>query len=131
MNLYLVSVALLILHFAALSILVSVLRVRERTMFGSSLDIQSWLYRSMRAQGNAAEYLAVIVPVLLFFSVAHGDLLAWWFAPLVVATRVLHSLGILLASSMSKPHVFRAIAGGVTYFILIRMGIVLMTIAMG
>lgn len=122
----------LILHFAMLSMLVSLVRNRSKTLFGTrGDDMSSLLYRSVRAHGNSAEYLSAFLPALLFLAAGRGANTPLWLCYGIVGSRVVHAAGILLSQDPEKSHPLRVIGTVGTYGCLVRVGTSLARAAVG
>ena len=82
MNVYLLCAAILVILYFLLSLNVSRNRVRLRIGIGSD-DLRTGpLSKSIRAQGNAAEYIPIFVALFLYFNTVGA---AAWVSWVVIA----------------------------------------------
>jgi len=103
---------LTVLLFAGLSAYVSVLRGKYKTKLGDNAEPE--VLRAVRAQGNAAEYIAVLLLMLFFAEMLGGNrTVLHVVGGLILLARVLHAYGILATSQAVR------IAGaGINYLVL-------------
>ncbi len=94
----------------------NVTRMRARTQ-GSQVptDPASRLFIAIRAHGNAAEYIPMLVVLFLLVGARSPG---WVAVPLIVAAtfaRLLHAFGTLAGTTMAVPNVPRQVGAGLTY----------------
>ncbi len=114
-DVYLLCSGVLVLHFFVLSAWVSALRGGEKIMFGHGSQELSPLHRAVRAHGNAAEYLGLIVAIFLYWHLAGAAEWVAWTACAVTLARLLHATGLWLSPGSNRPHVLRVVGTMVTY----------------
>lgn len=111
--------ALLVLFFGALSFNVS--RVRRKRRSDASVTEEA-LTKAIRAHGNAAEYVPILVAGLLYLqSVAAGPFVSG-LAVAALACRLMHAAGMFLIPNVNERHPLRFIGALGTYFCLFAMG---------
>ncbi|MEP6560268.1 MAG: MAPEG family protein [Nakamurella sp.] len=87
-------VALLGLLLFSLGLRVSVLRGKQRVLFGSTNNPADPLFRAVRAHGNAAEYIPTLAVLMLLVS---ARVATWWPALLCLLAltfRVIHAVAL-------------------------------------
>jgi uncharacterized membrane protein YecN with MAPEG domain len=88
------------LLFAGLSAYVSSLRMKHKTALGDNTEPA--VLRAVRAQGNCAEYIGLIVVMLLLAEISRGDrTLLHVMGGSFFAARGLHAFGILAQQGMA------------------------------
>ncbi len=103
------------LLFAGLSIHVSILRIRLKTSLGDNSDAR--VLRAVRAQGNCAEYIAILFLMLLLAEMTGGNsAVLHVMGGTILATRTFHAIGIL-----GNKHLARAMASGFNYVVLVGL----------
>ena len=82
------------LLFAGLSVNVSRLRGKYKTALGDNSEPE--VLRAVRAQGNCAEYLAILFVMLLLAELMRGDdTILHMFGGGIFLARVLHAYGVI------------------------------------
>ena len=87
-------VALLALLLFLLGLRVSVLRGRQRVLFGSTNDPADPLFRAVRTHGNASEYIPTLALLMLLVG---ARIPSWWTATLCILAltfRVVHAAAL-------------------------------------
>ncbi|MBC7995882.1 MAG: MAPEG family protein [Rhizobacter sp.] len=123
MNIVLLCTGFLVILYAALSVNVSRVRRQGR---GSSRATETQLTQAVRAHGNAAEYIPLLVVLLLYLNAAAPG--TWLAALAVLATlsRVVHAAAMLIATTLDQRHRLRFIGALGTYLALFGLGGVLL-----
>jgi uncharacterized membrane protein YecN with MAPEG domain len=127
MSAFLLSAAILVLLYAALSTNVSLMRLRKRKSPGIT---EAELTKAVRAHGNASEYIPLFVALFLYLhSIQAGPFLA---GVAVVATlsRILHAAGMFLIASVTQRHPLRFLGALGTYICLFVFGAALLSRAL-
>jgi len=98
-----------------LGLAVSALRMQSSRFNASSVEIDSLLHRVVRAHGNTAEFVPLLVVLILFLG-SHNPA-DWTVACIIGATacRFLLAAGLVFARSMSQPNPLRFIGALGTY----------------
>jgi len=124
MTVAVVSAALLGLLVLGLGFVVSIARVRSKTVTGVGAP-EDFLTKAVRAHANAAEYAPVLMVLFLIdglaleqdvsrpadaFGLVEGLIVA------VAASRFVHAAGFLLCRTLEKPHLLKGLGAVVTYF---------------
>ncbi len=123
-NIATLCIAILIVFYGALSCNVSRVRRNRRT----DLTItEATLTKAVRAHGNAAEYIPLLVAGLLYLSSTSPGILLDALAVAVLISRLLHAAGTLLAATIDDPHPLKFMGGLGTYFCLFALGGALLT----
>ena len=115
MNVYLLCSALLVILYFSLSFHVSMCRKRTNKLFGTVEDATSELDKAIRTQGNAGEYIPILVALFLYFHSAAPGSWVLWTAIIVTIARFCHAAGMLLSPTLHKPHPLRFIGALLTY----------------
>jgi uncharacterized protein len=109
----------------------NVTRIRNLTgkAGGSQLpqDPTSRLLIAVRAHGNAAEYVPILVVLFLLVGARSP---AWLAIPLIMAAtlaRLLHAYGMLTSRSLAMPTKAREIGAGATYFVGLSLAVAAIT----
>jgi uncharacterized membrane protein YecN with MAPEG domain len=85
---------LTVLLFAGLSVYVSSLRGKYKTVLGDNSEPA--VMRAVRAQGNCAEYIGILFLMLLLAEMSGGDSIALHvIGGTIFASRALHAYGVL------------------------------------
>ncbi len=107
MTVALVCIGLLGLLVFGLGLGVSLTRGRSNTVIGHSADPTDPLHKMVRAHGNTIEYAPMLA--LLIFVLGTRDPSTWvvWCMGLATASRYLIAAGLVLSSSLDKPHPLR------------------------
>jgi hypothetical protein len=125
MNVYLLCAAILVILYFLLSLNVSRNRVRLRIGIGSD-DLRTGpLSKSIRAQGNAAEYIPIFVALFLYFNTVGAAAWVSWVVIAVTACRILHPIGMFLSADLNGPQVFRFLGASGSYVGGIALGVAL------
>lgn len=122
MNLVVLCSAFLVLLYALLSVNVSRIRLQSH---GSLRQKEAHLTQAVRAHGNAAEYIPLIVAVLLYLDHAAPSQLLSITAVAAAASRVLHVGAMLWASSVPLRQKLRFAGAVGTYVSLLALGFAL------
>ena len=111
----LVCVALLGILLFGLGFAVSITRGRTGTAAGSSSDPSDGLHKLVRAHANTSEYVAMLAVLILILGTREPS--TWGVASMVGATasRYLLASGIVLSSTLEKPHPLRFLGALGTY----------------
>jgi len=100
------------LLFAGLSVNVSMVRGKHKTALGD--DTEPSVLRAARAQGNCAEYIGIVVIMLLLAEISRGDdTILHVFGGLFFAGRAIHAYGILGQETM-----LRTVGAAINYLVL-------------
>lgn len=123
MNIVVLCAAFLVILYVALSVNVSRVRLQGR---GSSRATEAQLTQAVRAHGNAAEYIPLLVVLLLYLdSVAPGPGVTA-LAALGALSRTLHAAAMLVATTLDQRHRLRFIGALGTYLALLGLGAMLL-----
>ena len=108
-------VAALALLLFGLSMAITSVRLRTKVLVGAPADPTSLLAKLVRAQGNTAEYAAILA--LLMLAQRAGPNPSWVTALMLLAVgaRVLFAIGMVTCESLAKPNVVRGLGAGGTY----------------
>lgn len=101
-----------------LGLYVSILRGTSGELFGTPANVESKLYKAIRAHGNAIEYGPI--SAILFLALSLVTEISNWIAISIITLtvcRYLNALGLIIQPSKSKPHVLRSIGGLGTYIL--------------
>jgi uncharacterized membrane protein YecN with MAPEG domain len=100
-----------------LGLAVSALRMRSGTFDAGSVVVDSALQRVVRAHGNTAEFVPLLVVLVLFLGARNPT--AWTVACIVGVTicRFLLVIGLVFAGSMSRPNLPRFAGALGTYLL--------------
>ena len=111
----LICVALLGILLFGLGFAVSGTRGRTNTIAGTSGDPADRLYKLVRAHGNTSEYVAMLAVLILI--VGSREPSTWGVVSMIGATasRYLLAAGIILSSTLEKPHPLRFVGALGTY----------------
>ena len=115
MTIALVCVALLGILLFGLGFAVSLTRGRTNTTAGSSGDPADGLHKAVRAHGNTSEYVGMLAVLILVLGSREPS--TWGIISMIGATvsRYLLAAGILLSSTLEKPHPLRFVGALGTY----------------
>jgi uncharacterized membrane protein YecN with MAPEG domain len=115
MHIALICIGLLGLLVFGLGFAVSMTRGRSEIVIGCPEDPTHALHKMIRAHGNTTEYAPILA--LLIFIVGSRDPGTWSVGWMVAATasRYLIASGILLSSTLEKPHPLRFLGAIGTY----------------
>ena len=111
----LVCISLLGLLVFGLGFAVSTLRGLKETLTGSSDDPEDSLHKLLRAHGNTTEYAAILA--ILMYALGSMSPATWvlWFMVIATVSRYAIALGLILSSTMARPHPLRFIGAMGTY----------------
>src|SRR5260221_594185 len=127
MNVYLFCSAILVMLYFLLAFNVSMHRMRARTGVGGGSDPSGPLNRSIRAHGNAAEYIPLFVLLFLYFGFAGAASWIRWVVVVVTVCRLLHPLSLSLSADLNKAQPLRFLSwvgpygGGLTFGVAILL----------
>ena len=115
MNVAITCIGLLGVLVFALGFAVSLTRARTETAAGHAADPSDSLHKIVRAHGNTTEYAAILA--VLMWLAASQNAATWvlWTIGAATASRYLLAAGILLSSSLEKPHPLRFVGALGTY----------------
>jgi len=116
MNIYVLCSAILAILYFLLSFNVSMNRAQTKIGVGTDNLPSGSLNKSIRAQGNASEYIPLLVVMFLYFNSVGTTGWIEWVVIAVTVCRILHPLGMYLSPDLHKPQVFRFIGALGTYF---------------
>jgi uncharacterized protein len=119
MNTVLLCAALLVILYAALSVNVSRVRIQGR---GSSRATEAQLTQAVRAHGNAAEYIPLLVVLLLYLDSVSPSPFVTTMAVVAVLSRLLHAAAMLIAGNINQRHRLRFVGALGTYAALFGLG---------
>jgi uncharacterized membrane protein YecN with MAPEG domain len=105
------------------------LRVLTGKVGGSQLtqDPTSKLFIAVRAHGNAAEYVPILVVLFLLVGARSPE---WLALPLIIAAtlaRLLHAYAMLTSRSLAVPTTAREIGAGATYLLGLGLAVAAIT----
>lgn len=123
MNIVVLCSAFLVVFYAALSVNVSRVRLQGRD---SPRVTETQLNHAIRAHGNAAEYIPLIVALLLYLNVAAPSTLVSFAAVVATLSRVLHATAMLLVADARQRQRLRFVGALGTYASLFVLGGVLL-----
>ena len=123
MNTVLLCTAFLVILYAALSVNVSRVRLQGRA---SSRTTETRLTQAVRAHGNAAEYIPLLVVLLLYLNSAAPGPWLTALAVLAALSRVLHAAAMLVAVTLDQRYRLRFAGALGTYLALFGLGAVLL-----
>lgn len=123
---YLICSGILVILYFGLAANVSRLRGVTKTGIGSG-EPDGPLNKAVRAHGNAAEFVPLLVALFLYFLLSGASGWIVWVVVIVTAARVLHALGMLLTATFhAPPHPLRAVGALGTYLGGIALGAALL-----
>lgn len=114
-NLPKACVAALALLLFLLSVSITIVRLRTKTLTGAPDDPSRLLTKLVRAQGNTAEYAAMLAVLIVMHGAAPRP--AWVSAMMVlaVAARLAFAAGMMLSPSLARFNIIRAVGAFGTY----------------
>jgi uncharacterized membrane protein YecN with MAPEG domain len=125
MNAYLTCSAILVIVYFLLAFNVSL--TRGSTKIGSGMDEpQGKLNRAIRAHGNAAEYIPILVLLFLYFLSTGASGWITWVVIGVTACRVLHPISMFISPDLNRAYAPRFIASAGTYVGGLALGVALL-----
>lgn len=98
-----------------LSFAVSMVRLNSRVGIGTDGSTTSIVTRSVRAQGNAAEYVAAFMVLFLFLGSREPAAWIEWTMIAATVARYLHATGMYLSSDLNNPQPLRFAGSALTY----------------
>ena len=98
-----------------LSFAVSMVRLNTRIGIGTDGSSTSLVTRSVRAQGNAAEYVAAFMVLFLFLGTQEPAPWVEWTMITATAARYLHGIGMYVSSDLNKEQPLRFAGSALTY----------------
>ena len=119
MNFVLLCTATLVILYAALSVNVSRVRIQGR---GPSRVTEAQLTQAVRAHGNAAEYIPLLVALLLYLNSATPGLFLNVIAGVATLSRILHVAAMLMPVEVTRRHRLRFVGALGTYASLFALG---------
>jgi uncharacterized protein len=126
MNTYLLCSGLLAVLYFMLSFQVSMARGAAKTGIGSGGDLSGPLNKSIRAHGNASEYVPLFIVLFLYFNAVGAPHWVQWVVVAVTVSRILHAIGMFMSRDLNKAQPLRFIGSVGTYVGGITLGIVLL-----
>lgn len=111
----LICIALLGLLLFGLGFAVSMTRSRTQTISGYPNDPADPLHKLVRAHGNTAEYAAMLALVIFLVGSRSPATWALWCMGIATAARYSIAAGIILSSTLEKPHPLRFVGALSTY----------------
>ncbi len=98
-----------------LGLAVSMMRGRTGVIGGAPTDPADPLYKVIRAHANTAEYAPMLA--ILFLLVGERNPSAWmlWAMGIAVVSRYLIAIGMVVSSTLAKPHPLRFVGALGTY----------------
>ena len=115
MNIAYVCCGILAVLYFALAFNVSVARVRSQRGYGNDADSTAWLTKAVRAHGNAAEYIPILMLLIIIAESSNKPDWADYLYFATIAVRVSHAAGMLLSPDINKAHPLRFIGVLGTY----------------
>jgi uncharacterized membrane protein YecN with MAPEG domain len=119
--------AFLVFLYALLSVNVSRIRLRGQQ---SSRVKEAQLTQAVRAHGNAAEYIPLIVALLLYLNQAAPNQLVSVIAVIAALSRALHAAAMLFVPEIHLREKLRFVGALGTYVSLFALGCVLVGLAL-
>ena len=119
MNVFLFCSAILILFYASLSFNVSRVRLRQQK---SPEITEVELKKTIRAHGNASEYIPLFVALFTYLHVVQAGAFLAGIAVLATVSRVIHAVGMLRTSSGRERNQLRFYGALGTYLCLFVLG---------
>lgn len=126
MNVYALCSAMLVILYFLLAFNVSVNRVKARTGVGGGSDPSGPLNRSIRAHGNAAEYIPLFVLLFLYFGFAGAPNWIRWVVVVITVCRLLHPLSLYLSADLNRAQPLRFLSSVGTYAGGLTLGVALL-----
>jgi uncharacterized protein len=119
MNIVLLCTAFLVLFYALLSVNVSRIRLRGQE---SLREKEAHLTHAVRAHGNAAEYIPILVALLLYLHHTAPGPFVSGVAVLATLSRVLHAIAMLFVPDVARRETLRFVGALGTYASLFALG---------
>ncbi|MDV3241973.1 MAG: MAPEG family protein [Methylocaldum sp.] len=98
----------------------------SKTLIGMDADPSSPLNKAIRAHGNAAEYVPLLIVLFLYFNTVGAGAWVEWTVVALTLCRVLHAAGMLMSADLNRPHPLRIIGALGTYLGGFALGIALL-----
>jgi hypothetical protein len=111
----LVCIALLGLLVFGLGFAVSMMRGRTDTVAGSSGDPSDPLHKLIRSHGNTTEYAAMLAILIFLVGSRSPETWALWCMGIATASRYSIAVGLIVCSTLERPHPLRFIGAIGTY----------------
>jgi len=115
----LVCISLLAILNIGLGFAVSSFRAQTNTIYGYTTDPEDILYKTVRAHGNATEYVPILALLIYILSQFPESTWVLWCMVLVTFFRFLSAMGIIFPKTLAKPnpmHFIGALGAYVTGF---------------
>jgi uncharacterized membrane protein YecN with MAPEG domain len=125
MNTYLICSAILVIVYFLLAFNVSLARGSTKIGIGTD-EPQGKLNRAIRAHGNAAEYIPILVLLFLYFLSTGASGWITWVVIGVTACRVLHPISMFISPDLNRAYAPRFIASAGTYVGGLALGVALL-----
>lgn len=122
-NIVLLCVGLLVILYGALSMNVSMTRLRRRK---DPSMTEATFTKAVRAHGNASEYIPLFVALLLYFNTVRPGAFANAMAIIILASRALHAAGMFVAPTVNDRNALKFIGALGTYVSLFVLGVSLL-----
>ena len=126
MNVYGFCSGLLVILYFLLAFNVSMNRMRARTGVGAGSDPSGPLNRSIRAHGNAAEYIPLFVLLFLYFGFAGAASWIRWVIVVITICRLVHPLSLYMSADLNKAQPLRFLSSVGTYAGGLTLGVALL-----
>lgn len=126
MNTYLICSAVLVIVYFLLAFNVSLTRGSTKTGIGSGDQPSGRLNKAIRAHGNAAEYIPILVLLFLYFLSTGASGWITWVVIGVTVCRVLHPIAMFLSPDLNKAYPLRFITSLGTYLGGLALGVALL-----
>ncbi|MEO5691571.1 MAG: MAPEG family protein [Usitatibacter sp.] len=123
MNILILCSGLLAILYAALSVNVSVTRLRKRK---DSSVTEAQLTKAIRAHGNASEYIPLFIASFLFLGISGSGPTLAVVAVLATVSRVAHAAGMFRIASVNERHPLRYFGALGTYVCLFAVAIAIL-----
>ncbi|MBM4204142.1 MAG: MAPEG family protein [Gammaproteobacteria bacterium] len=98
-----------------LSFAVSMVRLNTKVGIGTDGSSTSIVTRSVRAQGNAAEYIAAFMVLFLFLGSREPAAWIEWTMIIATAARYVHAAGMYLSLDLNQEQPLRFAGSALTY----------------
>ena len=115
MSVALICIGLLGLLLFGLGFSVSMTRGRTSTAAGFSADPTNTLHKLVRAHGNTAEYAPMLAVLIFIVGSRSPTTWALWCMGLATLSRYLLAAGLVLSSTLERPHPLRFVGALGTY----------------
>jgi uncharacterized membrane protein YecN with MAPEG domain len=125
MNTYLICSAILVIVYFLLAFNVSLTRGSTKIGIGTD-EPQGKLNRAIRAHGNAAEYIPILVLLFLYFLSTGASGWITWVVIGLTACRILHPISMFISPDLNRAYAPRFIASAGTYVGGLALGVALL-----